>query len=68
MSIIDKLAEALRAVQFGDRGYCSTCGGWMVGPNGCTKKSHTDDCPIRTALAEYAALQQPSAPAVEQNG
>jgi hypothetical protein len=50
------LVEALRAAQWDCHGKCPVCAGFMVGPNGETRHAHTPECPVGTALAQYATL------------
>lgn len=50
------LVEALREAQWDCHGKCPVCAGFMVGPCGETRHAHTPECPVGTALAQYATL------------
>jgi hypothetical protein len=50
------LVEALREAQWDCHGKCPVCAGFMVGPYGETRHAHTPECPVGTALAQYATL------------
>lgn len=44
-SIPPEAVEALlRTHEFDAKGYCLSCSGWMVSPNGSTPRKHTKDC------------------------
>lgn len=52
----DAVLSTLRAQEFSAHGYCNTCAGWMVSPNGETRKAHTEDCSYVKAINAVAAL------------
>jgi Lar family restriction alleviation protein len=50
---VRELVEALKAAQWDCHGKCPVCAGFMVGPNGETRRAHTASCPVGSALAKH---------------
>ena len=52
----DGVLAVMDAHEFDHKGYCLSCGGWMVSDNGCTPHAHEDGCAFAKAKAAIAEL------------
>lgn len=57
----DDVLAVLVAHEFDHKGYCLSCGGWMVSDNGCTPHAHEQGCAFvkaKTAISELLAADE----------